>query len=125
MNPFEVICPRCSSDKIVKNGRIHNGKPKFKCNSCSRQFVKNPQNQPILESIKQIIDKLLLERISLAGICRTMGVSEKWLSNYKAIKYANMPNQLPVKSKKPGKLTVQMDELWSFVNRKDNKQWVW
>ena len=95
-----MICPRCGSDKIVKNGRIHNGKPKFKCNSCGRQFIENPQNQPILDSTKQIIDKLLLERISLAGICRTMGVSEKWLSNYKAIKYANMPNQLPVKPKK-------------------------
>lgn len=24
-----------------------------------------------------------------------------------------------------GKLTVQMDELWSFVDNKGNKQWIW
>ena len=24
-----------------------------------------------------------------------------------------------------GKLTIQCDELWSFVNNKGNKQWVW
>ena len=68
-----MICPRCHSDKTVKNGRIHNGKPKFKCKVCSRQLVEYPQNRPILDSTKPIIDKLLLERISLAGICRAMG----------------------------------------------------
>ena len=120
-----MICPRCCSVKIVKNGRIHNGKPKFKCKSCGRQFVEDPQNQPILDSTKRIIDKLLLERVSLAGICRAMDVSEKWLSNYIATKYANMPRKLQVKSKKKGKLTVQLDELWSFVDHKNNKQWVW
>jgi hypothetical protein len=47
-----------------------------------------------------VSDKLLIERISLAGIGRALGVSEKGLYNYKATKYANMPSQLPVKSKK-------------------------
>ena len=95
-----MICPRCGSEKRVKNGRIHNGKPKFNCKVCGRQFVENPQNRPILDATKQIIDKLLLERISLAGICRTMGVLEQWLYHYKAIKYANTTSQLQVKSKK-------------------------
>ena len=27
--------------------------------------------------------------------------------------------------KKPGRLTVQLDEMWSFVGSKDNKQWIW
>ncbi len=26
---------------------------------------------------------------------------------------------------KKGKLTIQCDELWSFVDNKGNKQWVW
>ena len=28
-------------------------------------------------------------------------------------------------AKKKGKLTIQCDELWSFVDNKGNKQWVW
>ncbi|MDE5095285.1 MAG: hypothetical protein O4804_13985, partial [Trichodesmium sp. St11_bin5] len=28
-------------------------------------------------------------------------------------------------SQKKGKLTIQCDELWSFVDNKGNKQWVW
>lgn len=31
--------------------------------------------------------------------------------------------EVSVKPKKP--LTVEMDELWFFVNEKDNEQWVW
>ncbi len=27
--------------------------------------------------------------------------------------------------KKPGRLTLQLDEIWSFVGAKDNKQWIW
>ena len=84
----------------VKNGRIHNGKPKFKYKVCSRQLVEDPQNRSILDATQQIIDKLWLERIFLAGIGRTLGVAEKWLYHYKAIRYANMPSQLAVTSKK-------------------------
>ena len=120
-----MICPKCGSQQVVKNGSIHNKKPKFKCKSCGRQFVDDPKNQPIPDSTKQLIDKLLLERISLAGICRATGVSEKWLYNYIITKYAKTLRALQVKPKKKGKLTVQMDELWSFVDNKGNKQWVW
>ena len=28
-------------------------------------------------------------------------------------------------TQKKGKLTIQCDELWSFVDNKGNKQWVW
>jgi transposase-like protein len=77
-----MICPKCGSDKIVKNGSIHNGKQKFKCNNCGRQFIENPENKQIPSYIKTIIDKLLLERVSLAAICRVTGVSPDWLYLY-------------------------------------------
>ena len=30
-----------------------------------------------------------------------------------------------MKSKKKGKLTIQCDEMWSFVGDNGNKQWIW
>jgi IS1 family transposase len=36
-----------------------------------------------------------------------------------------VPRQVQVTPKPKGALTVQMDELWSFVDSKGNKQWVW
>ena len=32
---------------------------------------------------------------------------------------------MEVKSKKRGKLTIQGDEMCSFVGNKGNKQWIW
>ena len=53
------------------------GKQKYKCKSCNRQFVQNPQSNKIPEETKQLIDKLLLEKISLAGIARSTQVSKR------------------------------------------------
>ena len=65
-------CPKCNSKNIVKNGSIHNGKKKFKCKDCGRQFVKNPKNKIISEETKKLVDKMLLERISLSRIARVL-----------------------------------------------------
>jgi len=61
-------CPNCHSIHLIKNGIIHNGKPKSKCKDYGHQFVANPTHRRISDATKQLIDKLLLERISLAGI---------------------------------------------------------
>lgn len=69
--------PSCASSKTVKNGRIHNGKQRFKCHECGRQFVEHPQKKVIDKATRELIDRLLLERISLAGIARAAQVSEQ------------------------------------------------
>ncbi|HYE73625.1 MAG TPA: IS1 family transposase, partial [Blastocatellia bacterium] len=40
-------CPICASSRTVKNGHIHNGKQRFKCHECGRQFVEHPQKKRI------------------------------------------------------------------------------
>jgi insertion element IS1 protein InsB len=87
-------CPRCQGSRVIKNGSIHNGKPKWKCKECGRQFVVASAQRLISQETRQTIDKLLLERISLAGIVRVTGVSLRWLHT------TSMPNmpQLPARS---------------------------
>ncbi len=34
-------CPECGAQNFVKNGRITNGKQRFLCQRCGRQFVEN------------------------------------------------------------------------------------
>ena len=117
-------CPTCNSEKIIKNGSIHNGKQKYACKDCNRQFILEPTNC-ISEEKKTLIDKLLLEKIPLAGIARVVEVSDYWLQNYVNDKYDSVPKVINVTSKKKGKLTIQCDEMWSFVTCKNNKQWIW
>jgi len=93
-------CPQCGSEQIVKNGSIHTGKPKYMCKECRRQFVEDPQDRRISDETKALIDKLLLERISLAGIARAVGVSERWLQTYVNETYADQPRQVQVRAKK-------------------------
>ncbi|HLP91436.1 MAG TPA: IS1 family transposase [Nostocaceae cyanobacterium] len=125
MKSTNLVCPRCGSNHVVKNGKIHNQKPKYKCKDCGRQFVENPTKKVIDSYTKELIDKLLLERIPLAGIARVTGVSRTWLQDYVNKKYADVELQVKVSPKSKGRLTIECDELWSFVDNKQNKQWVW
>ena len=72
-----------------------------------------------------MIDRLLLEKIPLAGIARVLKLSESWLQGYVNQCYQVVPRQVQVRPKSKGALRVQMDELWSFADDKGNKQWVW
>jgi IS1 family transposase/DNA-directed RNA polymerase subunit RPC12/RpoP len=120
-------CPRCESQAIVKNGTIHNKKQKYACKDCGRQFVENPQNKnkPIPAEKIAYIDRLLLERLALEAIARVVEVSPRWLQNYVNQKYKNISHEVSVTKKPKSKLTIECDEMWSFVQKKRNKQWVW
>ena len=121
----EMTCPTCGSHDISKNGLTRRGKQNYKCRDCGRQFVEDPQWKPKDKHEQSLVDLLLLEKIPLAGISRATGVSKSWLQNYANVCYELVPQVAKVMPKAPGKLSVQMDELWSFVDDKGNKQWVW
>lgn len=110
-------CPNCQSSQIIKYGRIHTGKQRYRCHDCGRQFVENPSHRPISRETRELVDRLLLERIALAGIARAAQVSVRWLQDYVNRKLESEPADLAVSSKK-GKLTVEMDELWSLCRQK-------
>lgn len=89
-----MTCTRCGSENIKKNGHTHYGKQNYYCHSCGSQFVESGQLWFVSESEKGLINKLLLERISLSGICRVCDVSESWLLNYIKELYSNLPDDL-------------------------------
>ena len=95
-------CPTGHSSNGVKNGSIHNGKQNHKCQDCRRQFVQDPQNKIIDEGTQHLIDKLLLEKIPLAGIARVAEVSEVWLQQYVNAKYQQVERQVRVSPQKKG-----------------------
>jgi len=119
------VCPACSSGHLIKNGSVHNGKPKHQCKSCGCQFVFNPTKTTVLSETKQFIDRLLLERISLRGIARVTQVSWSWLQDYVNQRLARLPRRIEVSRKSPGRLTIECDEMWSFVNSKKKEVYIW
>ena len=75
-------CPRCHATHVVRNGKTQSGSPNFLCRGCHRRFVAAPKRGPISEDRKQLIRRLLLERLSLRAITRAVGVSRTWLQGF-------------------------------------------
>ena len=78
-----------------------------------------------------MVERLLLERISLRRICRAVGVGLQWLLQFMGMRFQTAPEHLYVKpaDNAPAvilqRLEAELDELWSFVGKKENRQWVW
>jgi insertion element IS1 protein InsB len=74
---------------------------------------------------------LLVERISLRGICRAVGVTLKWLLGFLVQCFQALPDHLHVQPVSCTqhvmiqRLEVEADEMASFVQKKANKQWIW
>jgi insertion element IS1 protein InsB len=125
------VCPQCQSPKYKKNGHIHNGKQNHHCHDCGRQFVQCFEQYLISDDKRGLIERLLVERISLRGICRAVGVTLKWLLGFLVQCFEALPDHLhvqPVSCTRDvliQRLEVEADELASFVQKKAHKQWVW
>lgn len=100
-------CPKCQSPQIIKYGHTHYGKPRFRCQDCGRQFVEGATRQPIDEATRQLIYKLLLERLALTAYAfggaklyaRVTGVSQRWLQMYVNQKFYQTPKTIEVTQK--------------------------
>ncbi len=111
-----LVCPVCQSTKIKKNGHIHNGKQNYKCleADCSRQFVLNPTKKYISDYERELVKKMLLERISLEGICRVVNVSMPWLMKFITTIYSEVPDDLNV--------VLNMEEIEQYQDNQFNEK---
>ena len=124
-------CPRCEETDYKKNGKAHHGKQNYRCRRCGREFIRELNRDPIAPEQQDLVKKLLLERISLRGICRVVGVNLDWLLTFLVSLYEDLPEHLNVSVTQIDnriliqRLEVEADELLSFVKHKKNKQWLW
>jgi insertion element IS1 protein InsB len=125
------VCPRCKSSTYKKNGHIHNGKQNHQCKDCGRQFVDCFEQYRVSDETRDLIERLLLARIPLRGICRAVKVGLKWLLGFIVTCFETLPDHLNVQPISCDqdvmiqRLEVEADELASFVQKKANKQWIW
>ena len=124
-------CPACGSTRYKKNGHTRHGKQNHWCKTCERQFSAGANPQLISHERRTLVENLLRERLSLRGICRAVGVSRTWLLHFMVDCCATCPDHLHVKlPAHPSKVLIhqleaEADEMWSFVEKKVHKQWIW
>jgi insertion element IS1 protein InsB len=98
---------------------------------CKRQFVAPAEDRGIRNEQRTVIEHLLRERISLRGICRAVGISLTWLLHFMVEYFAACPDDLHVRVPRHPtdvvmrRLEAEADEMWSFVQKKAYKQWLW
>jgi len=124
-------CPACGSRRYKKNGHTRHGKQNHQCKACERQFSATADDRLIADEQRKRIEQLLCERLSLRGICRAVGVSLTWLLHFMVECFTACPEDLHVQlPARPtavvmSRLEAEADEMWSFVQKKANKQWIW
>lgn len=126
---MNLSCPKCESTAVKKNGHIHNGKQNHRCLVCGRQFVLNPQQKIIPDQTKNEVRQALLERVSLEGVCSFFSVSMPWLLSFIHEIISELPDDLNVTVNTENEdfevAVIELDEQWSYVGSKKNKQWLW
>jgi len=123
-------CPYCLGTNLQPKGWSRKNKRRLKCKDCKKHITQNGKNWFISPEQMELIDKLLLERLALRGICRVVNVSLSWLLVYIKKLYDKQPKdlnyRLPLKQITEVQLIkTELDEMWSFVQKKSNKQWIW
>jgi transposase-like protein len=108
-------CPRCTSNKVVKNGHRH-GKQSYLCRDCHRQFRENPSPQGYSAQVKDLCVKMSLNGMGFRGIERVTGINHNSVINWVPQAEAALPEEnyeIPE--------TAQIDELQTFVASKKTK----
>lgn len=115
----EITCPRCSSMNIVKNGRTSNKKQKYLCKDCHRQFITDYTYQGCRKEIRSLIVPMSLNGSGIRDITRVLRVSINTV-----LKEIRLEASKVIQEKLPKRiLEVEIDEMWSFIEKKENQSW--
>jgi insertion element IS1 protein InsB len=131
----QIHCPRCYSANVKKNGFYDSNKQSHCCKACHKKFTDDGSRWFVSGQQQELVKRLLLERLSLRGICRAVEVSMSWLMTFIKELYAALPDDLNCeaaleKVKKNNTYYIKLfhneaDELWSFVGKRSNVYYVW
>ncbi|MEM4648076.1 MAG: IS1 family transposase [Candidatus Pacearchaeota archaeon] len=116
----KLRCPHCHSTKVVKNGKKSNGQQNYKCQSCGKQFQFEYFYKACHPEIQVLMKRMLLRGSGVRDICKVLLVSINAVLRL----ILRWGKAVEIKPSKKYYRKVQMDELWSFVGKKEKKVWI-
>lgn len=115
-----INCSACLGDSIKKNGKKSYGKQNYQCKDCRRQFIGDHALSYLgCHSQKESkIRQLMVRGSGIRDIACVERISQgKVLATLKKCNYRLIPKQSHYDQ-------LEVDELWTFVGKKSNKQWL-
>jgi len=117
-------CPTCGSENLVRNGHDYKGAQKYHCKSCGRYGTLDAR-RGYSEQVHGQGKRAVLERASLRGIARILGLSRRTLARWMGRWATTLPPLEATLAEAQVNDVLELDELWSFVFKKANQRWVW
>jgi IS1 family transposase/transposase-like protein len=133
-----VQCPHCHRDQVIKRGKTARGTQRYLCQNreCTADsFLLDYCNRGWLPEVKQLIIEMSLNASGVRDTARSLHIStDTVLSELKkkepvlesvntALLRTLNADEVTVDIERAGE--AEMDEMWSFVGRKDNPRWLW
>lgn len=113
-----------NSINIIKNGKDYKGAQKYHCHDCDSYGTLHAKPR-YSEEAKEMVIRAYFERVSMEGIKRIFGVNPKTLAKWLKERGEILPElEETLEEARPDDI-LELDELWSYVQKKDNKRWVW
>ena len=117
-------CPRCGSQHVVRNGHDYKGSQKFHCKACGGYGTLQAQTGYSADT-RRLVQRVVLERLSLRGIERALHVSRRTVSRWLKGWIARVPPLETSLVEAQDDDVLELDELWSFVGSKAQPRWLW
>jgi IS1 family transposase/transposase-like protein len=117
-------CNQCGSPNIVRNGHDYKGSQKYRCKACGSYGTVGARLRDDAAT-RARVKCGLLERLSLRGLERLLGISRRTIQRWLMQWMAQIP---PLETGLvPARLddVLELDELWSFVGNKSEQRWLW
>ena len=115
-----VSCPHCLSVKVVRNGRKGNGKQNLLCKQCRKQFQAFYTYRACSENCSGQVIAMLLRGSGVRDTALLLGISIKTVLRT----IVNQGAAVEIKPLGKQYRCIQIDELWSYVGRKEKKVWI-
>ena len=114
-------CPECSSEHMRKNGHRQH-KQNYICVECRRQFLNEYEPKGYSDDVKRLCLKRYVNGMGVRGISRVTDIAHTTILNWIAQSGELLPERYdPFQNPQVGEL----DELETFVGKKQNKLWIW
>ena len=136
---IQITCPACDSEKITKAGFTKQNKQRYCCqntNCNTKSFIINYSYRAYQQGVKEQILEMAINGGGITDTVRVLKVAKNTIGKtilnvYKKLSQIN-PKFLIQDRNKPKEvrfikapLDAELDEQWSYVQKKSNQRWLW
>ena len=123
MKTIKNACPRCGCLHTKKNGTTAQGKQRYRCKACGRQFLfaLDYSYRAYVPLLRELIVPMTLNGSGIRDTARVLQISPNTVLEVLRESAAQIREPtLPMHVR-----DLEIDEQWSFVQRKKQQNWLW